>query len=427
VRLGLLPGNRNVGGGFQVSLSMIESLTPGQPDELVLVHNPNGELPLEELRRAGWETAVLPSAPGPRLQTLRRAGRRAGLARLRPQPRITRPEPDVVKHDTALEAWFAPLRLDLMLYPVVPTSAFEIAVPYIGAIHDIQHRHQPEFPEVSADGQAEAREYLYRNLVRYALFILVDSETGKEDVLEAYGEHIESERVKILPFAPPGYLFEPSAASRDMRAVYDLPKRYLFYPASFWPHKNHARLVAAVALLRERGLDVSLVLCGAHDGALRERTYADVKRALREHRLDDHVRLLGYVADDDMPGLYASAVALAMPTFFGPTNIPVLEAWAAGCPVITSDLRGIREQTGDAALLADPRSTEALAEAIARLWDDEALRSRLVEAGRRRLGEFTPQHYRQRLHEILDDARERVRNGEGGNRPWSAGSRITSN
>jgi glycosyltransferase involved in cell wall biosynthesis len=350
-----------------------------------------------------------------------------GLPRLRRRPRPLYLDPETVRHDLGLEAWFQPLRLDLMLYPVPTVSAFEISVPYVAAVHDLQHRIQPTFPEVSANGEAEAREYLFRNLVRSALLVVVDSTAGKEDVLEFYGAHIDSERVKILPFAPPRYVFEPSAPPRDVHRVFDLPERYLFYPAQFWPHKNHARLVEAVALLRERGLDVTLALSGTHDGELRTRTYADVKRLARERGVEDHVRMLGYVPDADMPALYAGAVALAMPTFFGPTNIPVLEAWAAGCPVLTSDLRGIREQVGDAALLADPRSTEALADGIARLWEHDELCVSLAELGRQRLAELTPERYRERLAAILDDARERVRSGEHGSRPCRAQSPITSN
>ena len=78
--------------------------------------------------------------------------------------------------------------------------------------------------------------------------------------------------------------------------------------------------------------------------------------------LEGELRYLGYVPDEDMSGLYAGAVALVMPTFFGPTNIPVVEAWTFGCPVLTSDIRRIREQAGNAAVLVDPRSVEAIAD-----------------------------------------------------------------
>jgi glycosyltransferase involved in cell wall biosynthesis len=115
------------------------------------------------------------------------------------------------------------------------------------------------------------------------------------------------------------------------------------------------------------------------------------------------------VPDEDMSSLYGGAVALVMPTFFGPTNIPVLEAWAFGCPVLTSNIRGIREQVEDAAVLVDPRSTEAIAHGIHRLWTDEDLRRTLADQGQQRLATYTPDDYRQRLIEILGEAKARVR------------------
>ena len=117
----------------------------------------------------------------------------------------------------------------------------------------------------------------------------------------------------------------------------------------------------------------------------------------------------GLSGDRDMAGLYAGAAALVMPTFFGPTNIPILEAWSLGCPVLTSDIRGVREQAGDAALLADPRSVQAIADGIRRLWTDPDLCHTLAERGRRRLAAYGPEDYRRRLGGILEEAEARVR------------------
>jgi len=85
-----------------------------------------------------------------------------------------------------------------------------------------------------------------------------------------------------------------------------------------------------------------------------------------------------------------------------------LEAWAFGCPVLTSDIRGIREQAGNAAVLVDPRSVESIADGIYQLWTDESLRSTLAEAGRQRLGAYTPDDYRRELMTILEEAKTRL-------------------
>jgi glycosyltransferase involved in cell wall biosynthesis len=193
-----------------------------------------------------------------------------------------------------------------------------------------------------------------------------------------------------------------------VRKNYHLPERYLFYPAQFWPHKNHARIVQALGLLKqEYSLDVAVVFCGSYTGEIRERTFHEVMSLSSQLGLEK-IHYLGYVSDEDMSALYAEAVGLVMPTFFGPTNIPVLEAWAFGCPVLTSDIRGIREEVADAGILVDPRSVEAIADGVYRLWTDENLACSLADLGRQRLASYTADDYRRRLLSILEEAKTRI-------------------
>jgi glycosyltransferase involved in cell wall biosynthesis len=131
------------------------------------------------------------------------------------------------------------------------------------------------------------------------------------------------------------------------------------------------------------------------------------------------VHVPGYVSDDELAALYAGATALVIPTFFGPTNIPVIEAWAHGCPVLTSDIPGIREQVGNAAILVEPRAVDALADAIHRLLTDAALRRDLAARGTARLNAYTPGQFRDRLHDTLLRASGRSSNDVA---PPSAGT-----
>ena len=166
-------------------------------------------------------------------------------------------------------------------------------------------------------------------------------------------------------------------------------------------------------LRRERGLSVPVVMCGSADGALRQTVFGEVLTAVAKAGASDLVRILGYVPDADMAALYRASAGVLLPTFFGPTNIPVIEAWAMGVPVLTSDIRGIREQSGDAAVMVDPRSVESIAEGIASLWLDDALRARLAVAGRSRRESYGPDEYRRRLADILDEAAVRLRTAGG--------------
>ena len=302
-------------------------------------------------------------------------------------------------------------QIDWVLYTAPDESSFESGVPYVMPVFDLQHRLQPEFPEVSANGEWERREYLYRNGIREAVLILADSEVGKEDILHYYSDFgITSDRVQVLPYVPPPYISSTleRESSQGIRRRYDLPDRYFLYPAQFWPHKNHLRIVQAVAQLHRAGAEVEIVFCGTHAGELRTAVFREVMGEAHHLGVAKRIHYLGYVPNDVMSVLYTQAVALVMPTFFGPTNIPVMEAWTFGCPVITSDIRGIREQVADAGILVDPRSVEAIADAMGRLWEDEALGRSLAERGARRLAGYGPEQFRAGVADVIALASARV-------------------
>lgn len=424
MRIGIVPClNSSLGGVYQYSVTMLDALndwTDGKcQDDLVVFVSEMQHSVLARLRVPAWSVMALEPSGRRRIDALRRivgegphreAWRwvRSWLSRLRRDY----PDPDTILFRRDVNDVLRDARIDFVVYPQPNRLSFEAGIPYVMAIHDLQHRLQPEFPEVSCNGEREWREYYFRNGSRFATLLLADSEVGKEDILNVYGSHgVTADRVKVLPFLPASYLaVEVSERERQrVREAYRLPARYIFYPAQFWPHKNHINIVRAVGLLKQQyRLTIPMVFAGWHSGDIRERVFRDVMVLAARLGLQDNLRYLGYVADDDMSALYAEAAALVMPTFFGPTNIPVLEAWAYGCPVLTSDIRGIREQVQDAAMLVDPRSSETIADGIYRLWTDERLRANLSERGRRRLAAYTPEDYRRTLRQILAEAKARV-------------------
>jgi len=201
----------------------------------------------------------------------------------------------------------------------------------------------------------------------------VDSQTGMRHAHESYGMPLSS--IHVLPYIPPDYIFDYSADA-TFNDRYSLPEKFVFYPAQFWLHKNHLRLLQAVAEARKELPDIHLVLTGSQKNA-----YPAVLHEIQRLELTQQVTLLGYVSNADLPELYRRARALVMPTFFGPTNIPPLEAMALGCPVAVSNIYGMAEQVGDAALLFNPESVEEIADCIRRLWCDENLCRDLKQKG----------------------------------------------
>jgi glycosyltransferase involved in cell wall biosynthesis len=317
--------------------------------------------------------------------------------------------------------WYRRQGIELVFWTVPNPLAFECGSPFVMPIHDLQHRLQPRFPEVSENGEWQAREHLYRNAARRATVLIADSAEGRDDILSFYGQLVPPERVAILPFVPAPHISveDPDNQVRRVRKRFALPERYFFYPAQFWPHKNHEGIVRALGLLHARGRsDICVVFCGSRDGPLYAQTHRAAIRLSVDLGVGKQVTSLPYVPDALMGGLYLGSAGLVMPTFFGPTNIPVLEAWKLGRPVITSDIRGIRSQAGDAALLVDPNSPKDLADAMQALWDDRTLALRFVEAGRRRDASWTAGDFAVRLGEILSTASEWARS-DGGQRGQS--------
>ncbi len=171
----------------------------------------------------------------------------------------------------------------------------------------------------------------------------------------------------------------PSRPERPVREKYGIAGDYLFYPAQFWAHKNHVNLLLALKLLQSRfDRPLSVAFVGADHGNL-----AHVKATVDRLGLTDRVHFLGFVPREDLIDLYKEAFALSYVTFFGPENLPPLEAFALGCPVIASDVSGAREQLGDAVLFVDPTSPEQMAEAVVRLASEDGLRARLIDAGQK--------------------------------------------
>src|SRR5262249_5827379 len=194
---------------------------------------------------------------------------------------------------------------------------------------------------------------------------------------------------------------------------YNLPKRYFFYPAQFWRHKNHALILHAIKLMAaEPGEQVQVVFCGSYQHYTLAVNFKELMASAQNFGIGDRIRYLGTVPDQDMPALYTLSSGLVMPTFFGPTNIPPLEAWHFERPVITSDIAGMRGQIGDGGLLVDPRSPQALAAAMKRLWHDDDLRAQLVAYGSRRLASYSWSAFVGKIEAILVDACERVRTGQ---------------
>jgi glycosyltransferase involved in cell wall biosynthesis len=269
-----------------------------------------------------------------------------------------------------LDYFLRKLGTDLALFFGDDTRAQEMLTHnYIVQVWDLCHLEQPEFPEVSHRGEFERRERLNRAALPKATALVVDSEYGMGLMQRSYG--IEASRIYHAPFLVDlkydGAALDDTVA-QSIRQTYRLNQPYVFYPAQFWPHKNHKYILRALGILKDRGRPVpQAVFSGSDKGML-----AGILELAAELGVRNSVNYCGFVPDEHMPYLYKGAVALVMPTYFGPTNIPPMEAGALGVRVCYSDLPAFREQMGDAALYMDLERPEALADLLEALMDGGA-------------------------------------------------------
>ena len=222
---------------------------------------------------------------------------------------------------------------------------------------------------------------------RQADLIIVPSRAVQRDVVQYL--RVPEDRVAVTPHGCEAR-FNPSRDAASLGAAtarYGLPARYLLAVGTLEPRKNLTTLVRAFARLRDRSeIDpgVGLVLAGAR-GWLDDPIFGTVQSL----GLDDAVRFPGFIDDDDLPAVYQRAELVVFPSLYEGFGLPLLEAMACGVPVVASNTSALPEVAGGAAMLVDPLDAAGMAQAIARLLGDKALRRRLRDGGLARAAQFS--------------------------------------
>jgi glycosyltransferase involved in cell wall biosynthesis len=239
-------------------------------------------------------------------------------------------------------------------------------IPYIFTLWDLGHLDLIEFPEVSHNRQFELREQIYYKSLRKAFKIIVDLDYGKKRVIEKY--NVDVNRVEVFKFIP-NLKLKCKDNFIDIKKKYNLKNNYIFYPAQFWAHKNHIYILNALKILRdERNIEIDVIFSGSDKGNLNY-----ILDKAKELKIDDLVYYIGFADEKEIPFLYEQSIALVMPTFLGPTNIPPLEAFAYETTVCYSDTPFFREQVGDAAFFMDLKNPNSLVDHIITINTDQKL------------------------------------------------------
>jgi glycosyltransferase involved in cell wall biosynthesis len=306
------------------------------------------------------------------------------------------PSPEVPKHP--LREGLERERVEFIWFAAdsyIPVH--EVDPPFIATVWDIQHRLQPWFPEVSQSGIWLGRENFYSTFLRRAAYILTPNIISQNELCLFYG--LPPDRLRLLPYPSPRIDLVQEAKVKAVLEKYHLDRGYLFYPAGFWPHKNHANLLFALQLLKNTCGEIKqLVLVGSDKGNLEY-----IRNLAKTLGLEDQVHFLGFVPRDELIALYQGAFALTFLSLMGPENLPPLEAFQCGCPVIVSNYSGAKQQYGDAALFVDGTAPEEIAKVIQELERQPDLRLSLIERGRKRGNIYTGNNYVRDVFRIFDE------------------------
>lgn len=304
-------------------------------------------------------------------------------------------ESSAALHRTALPTWRPAVRIiwEQFCWPILlrrhgvtlahgPAHALPLAWtgPSVLTVHDLSFLVDP------TTFRSANQRYLraaVRLSARRATRIVAVSEWTRKDVVRLLGA--DPAKVEVVyegvedRFRP----LEPTAVA-EFRERNGLPAEYVLYLGTIEPRKNLVRLLDAYALIRERGIQLPLVIAGA---------LGPGGRPVVDHAanlgLDRDVRFVGFVPEEEKPLWYNSARFFVFPSQYEGFGLPVLEAFACGTPVITSNRSSLPEVAGDAGLLVNPSDTHALADAMQRLSEDASLLRDLSRAGREQALRFS--------------------------------------
>jgi glycosyltransferase involved in cell wall biosynthesis len=272
-------------------------------------------------------------------------------------------------------------RLDVFHATYQRLPGYGDLVPYIGSLHDIFYLSQPEMGSRRTRERWQAR---YRDVAARSRLVMTLSEFSKHEIVRLLG--VAPEKVRVVPLAAgPGYVPRDPRSVAALRPRYGLEQPYILYGGGFGRRKNVLGALRAFARALPRlPTDVCLAISGT-GGPMEGEARACVESA----QLADRVKFLGFVADEDYPGLMTGSVLYFFPSHLEGFGLPALEAMACGAPVVTSSTTSLPEVCGDAAVLVDPSDDVQMADALVEVVRNESLRKALRQKGLEHAKHFT--------------------------------------
>lgn len=198
---------------------------------------------------------------------------------------------------------------------------------YIINVWDNCHIEHPEFPEIRNNFEFEKREILYNKVLKKSASIIVDSDQTKKNLKKRY--LINSSKIKVNNFK--NVLSKNVEFDNTILSRINIEFPYIYYPAQYWCHKNHIYIIDALKKLIELKVNISVIFSGSDKGNLKFLKDYSIK-----NEVNNNIFFLGFLEEGEKNTLIKNAFSIVIPSFFGPTNLPPIEAAIIGTPAIVA-------------------------------------------------------------------------------------------
>ena len=285
---------------------------------------------------------------------------------------------------------------DIILAPIYSPILIHTKTPFVFTLHDLQEHYFPQYFSIFV---RIWRNYINKQLCEKSSAIICESQYVKNDINMLF--NVAEEKIFVTPCPPLEIKINSESKKRvsDILKKHSLPDSYLFYPAQYWPHKNHIKLIEAFNKVEKEFPNIYLVFTGAKKN---NKIYQNVIKKIKWLGLEQKIIHLGYVEYSDLEIIFQHSISLVLPTLFESISIPIYEAFQLGVPVCASSVVGLPEQIGDAGILFDPNSIDSIKSAITKVISSASLRKELITRGHKRLTSISFKSFSNQLLVILD-------------------------
>ncbi|TSC87748.1 MAG: Glycosyl transferase, group 1 [Microgenomates group bacterium Gr01-1014_7] len=275
-------------------------------------------------------------------------------------------------------------RFDLVHFPHFNVPIF-YSGKFVVTIHDLIHQHhQMKRATTLNPFTFKIKQFgykrVFKNAVTKSCKILVPSNSVRELLINEW--RVDSEKIVVTPEAVDERIISLKSKVKSKKVLdkFDIKPPYTFYVGNAHPHKNVEGLITAFLKLRETNPDLKLILAGG-DSYFWQR--------IKKDQQEKGIIYAGFVTDEELVALYKNAECLIIPSFEEGFGLPVLEAMALGCPVVTSNTASLPEVAGKAAIYFDPNKIDDMVNKISQVLKNVNLRKKLIEKGKNRVKLFS--------------------------------------